>query len=588
MLGKEQIQGLRDLNPGFVRKTLEEAGVPLHPTDKKIKNGIDVAVHMAGWPYQEAIEKMAELFPEAVEAGAKTGLSTCEAAVAEAKRQAEASGKRFRDYKQGEFGWDFWQDVFKWWKALRLKSIDIHTNISREAEALAIMQGKSVMDTDKPDSFDETNTRRIPRLNAKDATLYDVIRWTPLIMAISAAGRTEEAPTTVYCAPKWDDDMIGIMIEDLGKCMMDPEKPDDYDRAYRFVDKFTEKYPPTAKVYTSDRLPQLFYVLKRKYPEQEFYDAFMARVNAKNGDPKVTRQGWDTRLAGLYNRKKFMRDGSGRTPKCRLGESSTRYPIEMERAIDAFRPIWEEEQRQKAEHREKMSVVSMSAASSPEPVRNEPPVEASFSALQASGEGYGFNSKDELKARLEEAFEEGGNREQGMKNACAVLEEVPVPDYIYKTGKNCEANRVAIWNETNKNAQPGDFRYTDRSEVDAFTARALYYAGATPHEVYSYMLHHACQNEEMVLRENGWRQRVRDEKDRDHKARRTALNLAPTGWFKYGWRTENMESWSIGSLADPLVFKDDEYRRRMRIMNPVRPRKAPKPLVTRRPPRMGA
>lgn len=521
---REEIEGLKNLPPDFVRETLKAAGIPLHEPRKTPRTGIDVALHEAGWDYRDALERMAALFPDAVKAGVETGLTSFESALEEARRQAKAAGKDFREYPAGHLGYIYRKELYKWWKALRLDKIDVHTNVSQEAQALS--------------------DRSIPRLNRSDVSLYDMLRFAPVVLAISAAGKTKVAPTTLYCKPKWQEGKIGLMIEDLGK----PALVDGYEAAMALGERILAEYPPSAIVDTSDRLPQAFYILDQKYPEKAFYDDFMKWLNAEFGDPKVVRQGWDTRLAGLFNKKDFCRDGSGRTPMCKLRSASTRYPIEMERLIGEYRPVWEREQSERPK---------------PEPV--EVPAGAySVPASALGGEEYGLLSRDAFRAELERAYCEEASDSEGFKAACALLEEVEIPDYVYRTGQACEKYELKKWAERSTERP-------DRSAVDATTARVLYSVGASPHEVYSYMLHHACQNEDWIMGNDGKRhQRVKSPADKDHKARMAALNLAPELWFRYGWRMRHPDTFNYGWLASQVLRPDDEYERRMQTLMPQR------------------
>lgn len=497
-LSKAEIQALRSLPPDTVREALKADGVELKPSGKPIRNGLDVPIHEAGIPYKDAIRKLAALFPDTTAIGRETGIDTCEEAVNEARRQAQAAGKPFKEYKRGEFGYEFRQGFVKWWRALQLDRIDIHTNVSDAAYDRARAEGKAIWP-----------------LNYNNASLYDTICLTGQIMALSAGGVTEEAPVTLFCAPKWKEGKIGIMVDDL------------HDRS------ILEKCPATAIVATSDRKPQSFWIVDRKYPEQEFYDSFMHHLNTLYGDPKVIRQGHDTRLPGLYNRKKFMHDGSGRTPKSHLLESSTRRPVEMEAMIDEYRQTWEREQK------ERDAVAGQQAERRP---------------LKPGNVNYRTATEAESAA---------------MAAARGALRLIKIPRYIYETGQNCLRYFSSLFK---RGVKEGKYRYFDRSRVDSETARVLYCAGATMNEVYSYMADNMCQNEDTVSRPYGANQdgafhdtkRVASPDDRLRRAGMVAVSMAPIGWVKGNWRERNPDrEKDVEQLYGHLVQRDEEYRQRM-------------------------
>lgn len=511
---KEEIQGIVGIPVDEAREALKAAGVDLNPANarKKIRTSVDVAMQEGGLSYPEALDKLAALFPDAVATGRETGIGTCQDAVDEARRQAQADGDSFNEYKPGQFGYEFRQNLVKWWRALQLEKIDIHTNISDAAYEKARAEGKAIWP-----------------LNVRDASLYDVIRETSQIMALSASGQTEEAPISVFCTPKWREGKIGIMIDDLGK----PAFSKGMDAALEMGRSFFEKYPPSAKVATSDRLPQGFWIVDRKYPEQEFYDDFIHHLNAVYGDSKIIKQGHDTRIPGLYNRKKFAQDGSGRTPKAHLLESSTRRPVEMEAMIDAYRPIWERREKEKA------ALVRQQAQADRRPLRPESP------DYQAAGE-----SAAVIRAR------EG-------------LRLVDIPKFIFETGQRCLRYFSAKFQ---RGVKAGEYAYFDRSRVDSETARVLYCAGASMDEVYSYMADHACQNEDIVSRPYGANQdgafhdtqRVAGYDDKLRRAAMCATSQAPIGWIEGNWRERNPDKEKdIQQLYGHLIARDEEYRQRM-------------------------
>lgn len=452
MLSKAEIQGLRDLPPDVVREALRGAGIDLSPRPKDVRNGLDVAIKEAGIPYADAVQRLAALFPDATRAGRDGGAAASYAdAVAAARAEAEAAGKPMPEYAPGEFGHEAGVELVQWWRALQLDNIDIHTAVSPEAAGRGPVWGH----------------------NRKGMSLSDTLRAMPSLLAVAAKGTAGDAPTTIYCAPHWREDRVGIMVDDV----RDPD--------------FLRRNPPNAVIATSDGPPQAFWVLDRKYPERQFYDDFMAELNRRHGDPKVLRQGHDTRVAGFRNKKRPQ--GDKPLPRVHVAESSTRRPVEMERLVEAYRQEWEarrdQDRRIQDQRRQQLGALGRDLV------------------RQARSEA------DELAGRLR---------------------RVPVPDWIKATGIRARDYLIA---------KDG---LKDRSRIDARVARILYNAGAKPDQVYSYLLDHMVQDDTPVQRAHKdgtlyTEAKIQGPAGKDRQARRVTANMAPPTLSPAGWAARNPE-----------------------------------------------
>lgn len=518
MLSKEEVQALREIPIDEVRMKLKDAGYELGNPDKKSRNAIDVLVYELRMPYAQAVEKLAELFPsahdEAVKSGIDLNLSTYKAAIEEGKKQAARDGKSFPEYEPGEFGYNAGREIVKWFNALQLYRIDIHTSITKAARDAGVTAYG---------------------FNSKDMSVYDVLRSMPSLMNVAAKGKVD-APVTLYCAPKWHEGRIGIMLDDVRD------------------EGFLEKYPPTAVVATSDRKPQAFWVMDQKYPEKEFYDNFMAWLNEQAGDPKVVRQGWDTRLAGFYNTKRFMQDGSGRVPIVHVKSSTRRRPVEMEALVDEYRIQWEK-------RRDELELIQAAR----EDAKKEEAKKKEAAKIKAASADPKTDAEEAKEFSVEAESPRRFANGLTFKKFMAALKKVVVPDWLVETGLRCQAYVKAQGEAKHP--------YADRSRVDAETARLLYVAGAYPDEVYSFFLAHACQDETPVNRPYGEARgggmhmaiRVQDKADKDRKARYVTANMAPPDMVTDGWRSKHPErEKDVARIYGFTIPRDDPaYRRRM-------------------------
>ena len=450
MLSKAEIQGLRDLPPDVVRDALRGEGVKLSSRPKDVRNGLDVAIKEAGIPYADAVRRLAEIFPDAIRAGRDGGAAASYAdAVAAARAEATAAGKPMPEYAPGEFGHEAGVELVQWWRALQLDRIDIHTAVSPGARG------------------------PVWGHNRKGMSLSDTLRAMPSLLAVAAKGTAGDAPTTIYCAPHWREDRVGIMVDDV----RDPD--------------FLRRNPPNAVIATSDGPPQAFWILDRKYPEREFYDDFTANLNRLYGDPKILRQGHDTRVAGFHNKKRPQ--GDRPLPRVHVRESSTRRPVEMERLVESYRREWEarrDRDRQIQDRRRQQ--------------------------LEAVG-------RDLVRQARAEADE-----------LAARLRRVPVPDWIKDAGLRARDYLIA---------KDG---LGDRSRIDARVARILYNSGAAPDQVYSYLIAHMVQDDTPVERRHKdgtlyTEAKVQGPAGKDRQARRITANMAPPSISPDGWAARNPE-----------------------------------------------
>lgn len=466
---KEQEAALRAIPVDDARRALEAEGVALHPPVKRAKGkdgvammvpaksrtAIDVCVYEAGLDYRESLCRLAALFPDALEnpvqakpATSKPGQKSsrmspeCEAAILCAKSLAEAAGKPFRTYEYGKTGYAIMRDMFEWFKGLRLESVDIHSQVSREAIQRAILDGR----------------REPPKLNTKGSDIYELFRYAPVMMAVNAAG-SPDAVTGVFCGPNWPEGKIGIVIN-----RPDPD--------------FVAQCPPTAIADTGGGGWQAYYVIERKYGEPAFYDFATETLNAHHGKPTknrgtLNRAGLDIRVGGFFNREDAPQDG--RYARCLLREASGEYPAAFEKLVDEMRPIWESMQWPAAE------------------IPEIPPMP---DALDLGGSDFGPASRESFRLNAESAFRNGGGSSRGLNAACALLKRVAPPDYQIETAEGMKRLWRKKWEADPEGMAESTGRdHPDRSRMDARIAAMLYRIGATPHEVYSCLLEHAAKDD---------------------------------------------------------------------------------------------
>lgn len=526
---KSQIQALRDLPVAHVRKALTDAGFSLQPPKRPIKNAIDVAIYEGGMSYQDAQDKLAELFPEVLEVGDRVHISsfasTFEGAMAAAKRQR----KVFPAFSQQAMRTA--RDLVAWWKALQLESIDVNPGIPRVVK-------EACKDRVFIDRLHRVNHGVYCNTKLRNLDLYETIRHIPHLLALSAQGRTETAPVGIFCTPHWRSNLAGIMMDDIFNPDYMAHNPDLLDR-----------FPPSAIINTSDRLPQAFWILNKIFPEPAFYDAFVVHLNEHFfGDRKIRKMGWNTRIGGFMNQKHYMQDGSGRTPFVHVRESSSRYPMEMEAYMRQFHEQWLKDRQ--------AAGLPIEIAKAPEPAPSRQAASPTdFARAQA-------------KPKIVEAPAENGEAKpwdiaEGsikMDEMYKKLRKVAVPEWVTELGKSFQKYFKD---------HPGPAR--TRSETDFEVAFMLHACGVYPGEIYSFFLDkNLLQNDDPVPRKHSdgtefTAVRIDGEAARDRACRRVVCNSSflpsDSHVSKNRTRYEQKDPWHIYASVMPTQDHEQVMRR---------------------------
>lgn len=469
-LSKEQIAKLRAF-------PLEDAMAMFpggHSTTRRVRNPIDYLVYQHDKTYDEACQLLAGKFFDRLDS--KT--------VDDWIREAKEAGARIESPAAERIA----RDIIAQWDALQLDRMDLHTSI--------------------PQSM---RKEKFYNFIKNDAKLIDVLKAIPNLQRLSMHGTIETDPVHIFFSPKWPEGKVGIMLDDV--------RPD-----------FLSDCPPSAVIATSDRSRQAFYILSKKY-EPEFYDYFIREINVLYGDKKILKVGHDSRLAGFANQKREKTGSPGKAPVAKVVNSSSRYPVEMEKIAENFYRRWKQQREtiQPAQPRRNISVGD--------------------SKEKATGEKAGTRVWENIrKVELDENFIRAGLREQERIRK------------IY--GK--------------------DVKTYDRSRCDSMTARFLYDMGATPDQVASWLYEYQEQDETPVPRERTDGSlhdavRIHNDKERWRKARLTAYNLAPVGVYADNWRERNEKEGKIMGEAVRLAADRD----REAVKNAMKPSTTKKPRSTK-------
>lgn len=508
-LTKSQIQALRDLPVDHVRQAFLDAGQALRQATRPVRNGLDVAIYEAGLPYQQAQEKLAMLFPEALEIGDRVRISTFEDAFEGAMRAAKARREPFPAFSPQ--GMRTARDLVTWWKALQLESLDINPGIPR-----------AVKDRCKDRIFTDFQGHKHKGIyvntKLKGLDLYDTIRLIPYMMALSAQGRTETEPVGIFCTPHWRFDRVGIVMDDIFNPDFMSNNPD-----------LLEKYPPSAIINTSDRFPQVFWILEKKFPEPEFYDDFVIHLNTTfHGDKKIRRMGWNTRVGGFLNQKRFCQDGSGRTPFVHVRESTSRYPIEMHNYMCQFHEQW-------LKQRDTVGLMN-DFASAPDPIKSKPARKLAgpldFARLPAEPEQPQVPGVAEPWDIAEGSI--------SLDKMVSRLKKVILPDWVEQLGLQFQE-----YFKTHPDPK------RTRSETDFEVALMMHECGIYPDEIYSFMDKHLLQNSDPVPRKHQdgtefTAVRIDGPKAYDRACRRVTCNSSPLP--KDSHRSKNSEKYNQKDL----------------------------------------
>lgn len=265
-------------------------------------------------------------------------------------------------------------------------------------------------------------------------------------------------------------------------------------------EEIIKKYHPTAVVATSDRSRQAFFIIPKKYPEKKFYDFVQKTLNQKYGDPKVTTIGHNTRICGFDNQKREKLDKPGKAPRAKLLTSTIREPVELLQYIEYLRKVWLEKRLEKRiEERESTSYEN----------------------------GMVISKKTDSSPMEKEKF-------------MASLTKEPLSDDLSKIGLRArDFFRLKVLLRD---------KYENRSAIDFNVARTLYFAEATPNQVYTFLLENMLQNDEQVWRKREGEdkprltQRLFNAKDADREARKIAAEFAPSHLVCNNWRSEHPEA----------------------------------------------
>lgn len=433
-LSKAQVYALRDIDTETAREALKAGGIELKEAKgKRIRTAIDVAMYEGGLAYHDAAVKLAELFPDVAKLGTEQEGNQYQKILDMAKAEILAKGGKWTDYERGTMGDRCGREMVKWWQALQLDRIDIHTNTHAASEA------------NQERTFTTSDGRErsgIPPCNKDGATLADLLAARPQLMAISAAG-DHSAPPHLFCAPHWRDGRVGIMLDDV-------KRP------------FLKIFRPNAIVHTSSESRQAFYLLDRKY-EPEFYDVFMAHVNEAYGDGKIDKTGWDTRLPGLFNQKRdktlFNKKTGEHDELVKIEWSSTAYPKNFAGFVDDYHAAWIRQG----------GLLDQQAGAEAKAEGKPAPAKPRQTAGRPASRNYETIKSDDPKF-------------QAVYNQ---LKKVELPKWLEDIGMDSRQYLIDTFTAQG----------LDRSRVDSGVARALYQAGANPDEVYTFFTRHLAQRE---------------------------------------------------------------------------------------------
>lgn len=250
---KEAIARLRQIPVEIVRVRL---GLP-EVQNSRIQNAIDVLVKQSGLKFDEAVKKLAEMYPD-VASG--VGLARDVDSRCARDRRAEAG--------VGE--------------NTRLKrTIDA---IIRQFEAFGVERAHIYVH-----SADNRKNYSSRKENPNGISLNDLLK-----KELEKIAYLNVNGGNVFFAPIHPENKISIMVDDV--------KQD-----------FIEMHRPSVLMMTSDRSCQAHYLLPKQY-EIEFYDFLTKIVNSKWGDPKIVSVKHDTRLAGFTNQKRPCLNDSTKFP----------------------------------------------------------------------------------------------------------------------------------------------------------------------------------------------------------------------------------------------------------------------------------
>lgn len=463
-LTKSQEAGLRGISINAARAKAKEKGIPITEAEKT-KHGLDVFIQECGLGFEQGIIMAATLFPEALEAGEKTGVTTYADAIARAQKLAQERGWPVREYKKSDYGYEIGQEIVKWFKALQLAEIDVNVRVTEAAKEANAERSRIDKDGKKKKGLYSEH------LTSLD--LVETLARLPNFMAMEAAG-SADAPIHTFVTPKWPEGRIGIMIDDVLE--------------RQALDKLGT---PSAIVDTSQHKAQFFYIVETKGRPKEFFDDMMKLLNAEMGDPKVTKTGHNTRLAGFRNMKHGQGENKG--PKVAVRSYMTNEPTRFTDWLEEQWQQWEIENKERVKKRIQ--------------IRERPAIP----------------EKDYKPIEIDRT---------DFKDFEASIKIGHVPDWIREAGKNLQ---MAIMADAQKAVDAGEQAFIDRSRVDFMTARGLYAAGATPHEVASFLAEHSAQDDSPVIRPYGTVRgggmhtaiRRSNWKEIERAARLTAANACP-------------------------------------------------------------
>ncbi len=275
-LSREQVQALRLIPIDDVR-----AKLGVEPTDsKKVRNGLDVAIHEMGLPYDEAVKKVAAAFP-----GVVSGEDLINTVPAESYKARLAASDLPESLHRNAM------DAMKQIDAYGCERFHVYAS---------------------GDGVGYTSEKKYPQ----GMTQVDLMKEIPNLARLNAGCNAH-----IYFAPVHAQEKISIPVDDVNPIL-------------------TDKYRPSLTLATSDRSKQAHYVVVKKY-EHEFYDWLTKNVNEQYGDKKIVTAEHDTRLCGFTNRKQFKTDGSEEYPYAKVIQHTPVKCTEFEKYVDQKYTEWQ-------------------------------------------------------------------------------------------------------------------------------------------------------------------------------------------------------------------------------------------------------
>lgn len=264
---KEQIASLRTIP---IKETQKAFG--LSPTEnKKIRNSIDVLIYQKNMQYNEAVEQLANKFPNIISGEDLVNTINIESI----QKRLESAGVPDALKRSGT-------DVLRQLDAWGADKFFVYGNAPERNFSSA-------------------------QMNQDGWTKEDVLQNLPFLASMNIEGGH------IYINPQYDNNKIKIPVDDVQK-------------------SFIEQYRPSLTIKTSENSQQAHYVIEKKY-EKQFYDILTEHINARWGDSKIKTSDHDSRLAGFTNRKPAY-EKDGKFPFVKVVQSTPVRCIEFENFVE--------------------------------------------------------------------------------------------------------------------------------------------------------------------------------------------------------------------------------------------------------------